>query len=47
MSSDRGLITELKRRRVIRVAIAYVAIGLGVIYAADAIRWEGTQACPP
>jgi len=37
MSSDRGLVSELKRRRVIRVAIAYVAVGLGVIYAADAI----------
>lgn len=37
MSPDRGIIHELKRRRVIRVTIAYVALGLGIIYAAEAI----------
>jgi adenylate cyclase len=31
------LIAELQRRRVFRVATAYLAVGLGVVYAADAI----------
>jgi serine/threonine-protein kinase len=37
--SDRfaGLIRELRHRRVFRVAAAYLAMGLGVIYAGDAV----------